>query len=361
MATPLRIVSTTLASLLFFYHCSAQTFTPKYISITNYTKAYYEYLPQGYDPEGSQTYPLLLFIHGAGDVGDGSAEQLSKLLKVGLTRQINIGKFPVSFTINGQNFKFIIISPQFTQMPEADLATNSIEAILNYAIQHYKVDVTRIYMTGLSKGGGYTFDFAGKNAANANRLAAIVPTAEASLPVYAQARTIAAANLPVWATHNLRDIDIPVSYTTDYINWINESPAPTPLARKTIFPTGGHDSWTQTYNPEFRENGMNIYEWMLQYQRRIVTATTPVIRTESFVVKPNPAKDKIEIEIQSTENGLATFSIFSINGMLVKQWTLNKQARLLQHTIPVNDLAAGSYLLQIRIGKLQESKPFIRN
>jgi hypothetical protein len=246
-------------------------------------------------------------------------------------------------------------------MPETNLATNSIEAILNYAIQHYKVDVSRIYMTGLSKGGGYTFDFAGKNAVNANKLAAIVPTAEASLPVHAQARTIAAANLPVWATHNLGDIDISVSYTNDYINWINEPPAPTPLAKKTIFPGNGHDSWTQTYNPEFRENGMNIYEWMLQYQRKPVTTTTPIIRTDSFVLKPNPAKDKIEIQIQSTENGLATLSIFSINGMLVKQWTLNKQARLLQQTIPVNELAAGSYILQVRIGKLQESKPFIRN
>jgi hypothetical protein len=28
-----------------------------------------------------------------------------------------------------------------------------------------------------------------------------------------------------------------------------------------------HDAWTQTYNPNFKENGLNIYEWMLQYQR----------------------------------------------------------------------------------------------
>ncbi|HYK55890.1 MAG TPA: T9SS type A sorting domain-containing protein, partial [Flavisolibacter sp.] len=73
------------------------------------------------------------------------------------------------------------------------------------------------------------------------------------------------------------------------------------------------------------------------------------------------AKDKIELQIQSTENGLATLSIYSINGMLIRQWTLNKQARLLQQTIPVNELAAGSYILQIRTAGWQKSKAFIKN
>jgi len=35
----------------------------------------------------------------------------------------------------------------------------------------------------------------------------------------------------------------------------------------TLWPTGGHDAWTQASDPEYREEGMNIYEWMLQYKR----------------------------------------------------------------------------------------------
>ena len=362
MATPLRILFSTFILIPFFFPSFAQTHTPKYVSMGTYTKAYYEYLPQGYDTAGSQTYPLILFIHGAGDVGDGSPEQLPRLLKVGITRQISIGQFPSSFTVGGQVFKFIIISPQFTDMPGTSPAINDLESILNYVINHYKVDVTRIYMTGLSKGGGYVFDFAGKNPTNANRLAAIVPTAEASFPVYTQARTIAAANLPVWATHNLGDQEISVSYTNTYIDWINEAPAPTPLAKKTIFPGSGHNSWTQTYNPEFRENGMNVYEWMLQYKRKpVITPPTPANGSDSFFLKPNPAKDNIEIRMQSAENGLATLSIYSINGMLIRQWTLNKQAMLLQQVIPVSEFAAGSYILQIKIGGWQKSKTFIKN
>ena len=56
--------------------------------------------------------------------------------------------------------------------------------------------------------------------------------------------------------------------TNTYINIINTTlNPPNPLAKKTIFPVGGHDAWSTTYNPTYRENGLNIYEWMLQYKR----------------------------------------------------------------------------------------------
>ena len=106
---------------------------------------------------------------------------------------------------------------------------------------------------------------------------------------------------------------------------------------------------------------MNVYEWMFQYKRNPVTAPTPVTGPDSFFLNPNPAKDNLEIRIQSAENGLTTLSVYSINGMLVRQWTLNKQALLLQQVIPVNELAVGSYILQIRMGGWQKSKTFIKN
>jgi hypothetical protein len=116
-------------------------------------------------------------------------------------------------------------------------------------------------------GGGFVFDYAGNNGTNAGRLAAIVPIAEASGRVYAQARTIASANLPVWATHNNQDPSVPVQETQQYVDWINEAPSPDPLAKASIFISNQHDAWTRTYDPLFTENGLNIYQWMLQYQR----------------------------------------------------------------------------------------------
>lgn len=79
---------------------------------------------------------------------------------------------------------------------------------------------------------------------------------------------MAVADLPVWATHNQQDPQVPVSNTNGYIDYINNDPQPpTPLAKKTIFPVEGHDAWTKTYDPAYEENGLNVYEWMLQFTR----------------------------------------------------------------------------------------------
>ena len=40
-----------------------------------------------------------------------------------------------------------------------------------------------------------------------------------------------------------------------------------PPAKKTIFVSTSHDAWSKTYDLNYRENGLNAYEWMLQYQR----------------------------------------------------------------------------------------------
>jgi hypothetical protein len=48
---------------------------------------------------------------------------------------------------------------------------------------------------------------------------------------------------------------------------LHNRPAPNPLPKLAIFDEWGHEGWTKTYDPSFKENNMNIYEWMLQYHR----------------------------------------------------------------------------------------------
>ncbi len=242
---------------------TAQVQTPQYVSMTPLSKAYYEYLPQGYSSTGSQKYPLMIFVHGSGEMGDGSPSQLQRVLKHGPPKLINQDVFPNSFTVNGQTFKFVIISPQFTDWP----GDTEIDDVIDYAIQHYNVDTSRIYLTGLSMGGGAVWEYAGDDIAQGKRIAAIVPIAGASWPAYFRCANIAAANIAVWATHNIGDPTVPSFYTIDYVNTIDTVPSPpNPLALKTIFQSNTHDAWTQTYDVNFKPNGVNVYEWMLQYR-----------------------------------------------------------------------------------------------
>lgn len=265
----------------------APTHTPKTVNINSNCGGYYEYLPQGYDAAGSQRYPLIVYMHGDGDRGSGSQSDLAKLLTKALPKLINDGQFPGSVNVNGNTFKFLVISPQLKLWPQSgpDGAAD-VAAVLAYVKSHYKVDTNRIYLTGMSMGGGITWEYAGSNINAAQKLAAIVPICGASSPQTPIAEVIANGDVPVWATHNEDDDAVPVNNTNGYISFINGNPRPpSPLARKTIFTTAPaelHDAWTRTYSPSFRENGLNIYEWMLQYSR--AESALPVTLTNYRII-----------------------------------------------------------------------------
>jgi len=244
---------------------SAQVQTPRYTVVSNNLKAFYEYLPAGY-PAAGLKYPLLIFLHGAGETGQGTSTSLPLVLRHGPPKLINNGTFPASFTVNGQTRRFIVLSPQFVGWP----GVGDINSLINLAMQQYAVDPNRIYLTGLSMGGGAVWDYAGFSAVFSNRIAAIIPICGADAPNQAAANIMASANIAVWATHNNGDGTVSVANTNSYISLINSAPTPpNPLARKTIFPVNGHDAWSTTYNPTYKENGLNVYEWMLQYSRNL--------------------------------------------------------------------------------------------
>lgn len=271
--------------LLFSTKGFSQVQTPRTnISISPKCNGFYEYLPQGYG-SGNKLYPLIVFIHGLGELGNGGTD-LPKVLVNGPPKLINNGSFPASFTVNSQQFSFIVISPQFIDWP----GPLDAQAVIDYAVQHYRVDINRIYMTGLSMGGGVVWDYAGDNSIYANRLAAIVPICGASYPdPTGRCGVMAAANLPVWATHNLNDPTAPSWYTIDYVNGINNAvPPPTPRAKMSIFNASGHDAWSKTYDPNWVDSGMNVYQWMLLNQRNAVVLP---VRLSSYGAYPSGESD----------------------------------------------------------------------
>jgi hypothetical protein len=264
----MRNLFTFLTILVFLFPSTtvdAQVQTPIYKAMSTMTNAYYEYLPQGYSAKGSKKYPLILFITGEGELGDGTPANLPTVLRNGTPMQISQGIFPASFTVNGQTFSFIVLSPQFSVWP----TESNIDTVLDYALKNYNVDVNRVYLTGLSMGGGVVWQYAGNNSTYASRIAAMVPICGASWPDVGRSDIIAAGDIPVWATHNNGDPTCPVTYTIDYVNNINSAPIlPNPLANKTIFNSNSHDAWTATYDLSFvTENNLNIYQWMLQFSR----------------------------------------------------------------------------------------------
>ncbi|MEP7279668.1 MAG: PHB depolymerase family esterase [Bacteroidota bacterium] len=221
---------------------------------------FYQALPARYDST-TKKYPLLVFLHGVGETGNGTTD-LPRLLVNAVPKLLSQHNFPPQFTVNGAKYSFIVLNPQFKTWPQP----SDVNALIDYAVAHYRIDESRIYVAGLSMGGGNTWDYA---IAYAERVAAVVPICGASWPSKDQLGNIAKAKLPVWAFHNNDDGTVGVGTTIANVDNIN-SFNPVISAKKTIWPSGGHDAWTKATNPATKEcDGKNMYEWMLQYKKEI--------------------------------------------------------------------------------------------
>ncbi|MFT3979377.1 MAG: PKD domain-containing protein [Ferruginibacter sp.] len=283
-----------LWSTLICYSGFSQTHTAISLSQTitgANSKGFYRYLPADYDST-TKNYPLIIWVHGAGQIGQGTQTDLQLILQWGVPKIISEGGWPSSFTVDGNSYSFIVLSPQFMGWPSAA----NISAILNYASTNYRVDPERIYLMGISAGGGGIWDYASASVANSDKIAAMIPFCGTLAPTQTLAGRIAASNLPVWAFHNTYDGTVPVAYSRNWINYINTYvPAPTPAAKLTEFPTQSndavtaHECWSLATLPSYKPQGINIYEWMLQYKRRTaVVNAAPVSRAgaDTSVVLP---------------------------------------------------------------------------
>ena len=234
--------------------------TPVTYSVDANIGGYLEALPAHYINHPRLRYPLIIFLHGQGELGNGSQTSLPIVANNAIPHLIAAKTFPSNFTFGGKNYQFIVLSPQFKAWPQpAD-----INDMLNYAIKKYRIDTTRIYICGLSMGGGGTWDYAWNYG---KRITGIVPISGASWPTTQKGQYIANDSMAVWAFHNNDDGTVPSWYSTDYVKYINTYNPYIP-AKLTLWPTGGHDAWTKATDPNYRENGKNIYEWMLSYQKK---------------------------------------------------------------------------------------------
>jgi hypothetical protein len=254
-------------------------------AIDQFINGYYISLPANYDNSGKKNYPLLIFLHGDGEIGDGSAASLPAVLRNGPPMQINQqvnnnvdAHFPDPVVVGGQSFEFIVLSPQIIQQPAQNGPEQiMVDDIINYALANYRVDASKISLTGLSMGGGIAIEYPGQSAdLYGKRLSSLLGVAISSFNAPDRVTQIAQANLPVWLTVNQGDGNGVADHTNGYIQQLIAIGAtPTPL--ETVFPVSGHGGWIDTYGAPDDGNGshpgitnsagLNVYQWMAQYKR----------------------------------------------------------------------------------------------
>ena len=189
-------------------------------------------LPAGYDADDRE-WPLLIFLHGAGERGDD-------LELVGVHG-------PLKEVREGRDLPFVIVAPQ---VPAGERWTvGRVAATLDAALEAYRIDPSRVYLTGLSMGGFGTWEAIERMP---ERFAAAIPICGGGNPIgLSTARTV-----PVWAFHGSADPVVPLAASAVMVNALEAAGGDVAF---TVYPGVGHDSWSETYaNPE-------VYEWLLRH------------------------------------------------------------------------------------------------
>jgi predicted peptidase len=224
----------------------AKTFRTSISPEQDVTLNYLLYLPPAYDPQRSDRWPLVLFLHGASMRGN----DINLVKRQGLSRLVD----------QGQEFPFILVSPQcpssqWWTWPQLRAALSN---LLDEVESSYAVDPERIYVTGLSMGGFGTWSLA---IAYPQRFAAIAPI---SGPAEDLDRISAIRYLPVWAFHNKQDYIVPLQAMVETVNALKACGGNVKL---TIYPSVGHNAADFAYaDPEW-------YRWLLSQRRQSEVGT----------------------------------------------------------------------------------------
>lgn len=192
--------------------------------------------------EPGRKYPLVLFLHGAGERGSDNILQL-KYLPAWLAEPALRRKHPC-FVIAAQcrmDERWVDVSwADKTSMPQAAEPTTDLQAaaaMIDDVMKTASVDPARVYLTGLSMGGYGTWDLATRMP---ERFAAVLPICGGG----DERMAARIAKLPIWAAHGDADKAVPVERSRSMVAAVKAaggSPKYTEMAGV------GHDAWTPTY------------------------------------------------------------------------------------------------------------------
>ena len=197
---------------------------------------YLLYLPEGYKQDNNN-WPLVLFLHGAGERGD----DLESVKRNG----------PPMLVDKGIKFPFILVSPQCPMGKRWDPLELSV--LLDEIEKNYRVDTNRVYVTGLSMGGEGTWKLI---MAEPNRFAAAATVCGRTGSSYLDACRL--KNLPIWVFHGAMDDVVSLD---ESVRMVKALAACGNDVKFTVYPKANHNAWTETYNNE------ELYKWLLQHHR----------------------------------------------------------------------------------------------
>ena len=277
---------------------------PYHSAATGAEREYFVWLPADYERLPDKKWPIMLFLHGNGERGDGLAE-LDYVLKHGPLMEAWIQK---------RKLPFIIISPQLPlfgeleaiserpsedkpqRLPEGtpernygfpsdapiertnadglpdgwysrhdpypklenlpkgwDRVDEEVMAMVDTVLEKYRADPVRVYLTGISMGGFGSFHLAAKYPDRWAAMATLVRTGRLE-----DAPKLAESRLPIWMFGGGKDRTVKPHWLYEMARALEQ--AGSPALRFTMEEDMDHDAWKRVYA------GEDVYNWLLRYR-----------------------------------------------------------------------------------------------
>jgi predicted peptidase len=199
-------------------------------------------VPEGYDPR--RAYPIVIFLHGAGERGDDN------------TKPLHDGVIPWARELSRRRPSFVVVpqcpatsqwvdtpwtagSYAFTRVPISKPLA-AVVGLLAQLRREFHIDAHRVFLTGLSMGGFGTWDLLMRYP---DTFAAAMPVCGGGDPT--QAPRI--KRVPVWAFHGSADDVVPVTGTRAMIKALRAAGG---RVRYTEYKGLGHNVWDKAYGNE---------------------------------------------------------------------------------------------------------------
>lgn len=269
-------------------------------SIDNAKRQYFVYLPAGYQQDSAKKWPLMLFLHGNGERGNGLDEldytllhgplyeawiqkrDLPFIIVVPQLHMFDMGQVPyianrsradipqrLTDGVPPRPDMFASTKPIAPAEPVSDMSTvppllpdgweraeQDLLAILQNVQANYHTDASRLYLTGISYGGFGSWFMAAKHP---ELFAAVAPVVGWGHPDLMP--PIAKAQTPLWVFAAGRDSAVNKNYFYPGIETLRQLGHSN--VRFSMLEQAEHDAWRQVYA------GDDLYNWLLAQQRQL--------------------------------------------------------------------------------------------
>lgn len=207
------------------------------------------------NPTPTTKYPLVIFLHGAGERGSDNDAQLVHGVKDFANPEAR--KLYPCFLIAPQcpnETKWVEVdwSASFHQRPEKPSSpAGLLLKLIEKMSAQFPIDTNRIYITGLSMGGYGTWDLIARKP---ELFAAAVPVCGGGDEKDGQIIT----KIPIWAFHGSKDTVVKPERTINMIEAIKKAGG---NPKVTLYPEVGHNSWVNAYS------GPEMLKWLFNQKK----------------------------------------------------------------------------------------------